>query len=335
MWREVVVRKGILFAIFLAFSCLSAQPWKPWKVSSTFCKDADGYESFRTMKGKDSSGAWWQIAWEPEAVVVTAPDGTRKALDPTFPVEAHPHGAMSIHPADITHWRHWAWECLRLQIDTGRNGIGQYFHLFIVIDRKSKDWAVCQGRAEEEGLKGPVLGDQDLMLRWNDEDDQRPLRIRHEWKAVRTPGGIRVDAPPVTYQLEYGYPYWFRFWSDAMAQDPDVAEHQGWLSVAWPIVRTEQTGGTAHASRTAIPRALGKQVWRLGTGPDLWFPVKGTVRFRWEKEVEIRRYARPVERVTSADAARLGAGGGWEVILRRDDKGAYLGAMLIERRPGQ
>lgn len=328
------MRLFILIAALMMGPCLSAQQWIPWKVSASFTKDSEGYKAFRSIKGKDSTGALWQITWDPAAVVVTAPDGSHKALDKAFPVEARPHGAMSISNSDIERWRHQNWECLRLRINTGRNGIGMDYYLVVVIDRRSTDWAVCSGRVTDESIEGPTLRGDHLVFQWSDEEDKRPLRVKHEWRAVRTAEGIRVSTPPVIYQLEYGYPYWFRFWSDVTSPDRDVAEHQGWLSVAWQLTGADKSGGTANSVRTAIPKAPGKQVWRKGTGPDIWFPVVGTVKFRWEEEVEVRRFAHPVEKVPPPIAADLAADGGWEVVMTRDGKGKYIGAMLVGRKQG-
>lgn len=313
---------------------LFAQKWTPWEVSAVFQKDSEGYESFRSMRGKDSTGAPWQVAWGTTGVVVTAPDGSQKTLDKAFPVEAHPHGGMSISKSDIEKWKYRDWECLRVRIDTGRNGIGMDYYLVVVVDRRTKAWAVCSGRVSGDSIQGPILDGNDLTLHWSDEEDDRPLRVKHEWKISRIPGGVRVTAPPITYQLEYGYPYGYRFWSDVVSSNPDVAEHMGWLSVAWKISGVDKVGGTADSTQTAVPRVPGKQVWHLGTGPDIWFPVVGTVKFRWEKEVEVRRFAHPVEKVAPQIAAGLAAGGEWDLIVTRDDKGKYMGAMLIERRPG-
>jgi len=325
------VRGLILIAALVTGSYLSAQKWMPWKVSPVFTKDSDGYESFRSIRGKDSTGAPWQISWDSSGVTVTAPDGSRKALDKTFPVEAHPHGGMSISTADIQRWHDRNWECLRVRIDTGRNGIGMEYYLLVVVDRRSKNWTVCSGRITAESIEGPILRGDDLVLRWDDEEDKRPLRVKHEWKVSHTMDGIRSNTPVVLYQLEYGYPSWFRFWSDITSPNPDTAEYQGWRSIAWRIVNPDTSGGTATSLRDSIPKVPGKQVWRKGTGPDIWFPVKGTLKFKWDKEVEVRRYARSPERMAPEAASKLAATDGWEVILKRDADGQYLGAMLVEK----
>lgn len=325
------MRPFILMAALMMEPRLSAQQWTPWKVSATFAMDSEGYKSFRNMKGKDSTGAVWQITWDPAAVVVTAPNGSRKALDKAFPVEAHPHGAMSISNSDIEHWRNRGWECFRVRIDTGRNGIGLDYYLVVVIDRRSGEWAVCSGRVADESMEDPSLVGDSLTLRWSDEEEKRPLRIKHEWGAVRTEGGLRVINSPVVYQLEYGYPYWFRFWSDVTSPDPNIAEHQGWLSVAWRVAGVDKSGGAAESARTSIPKVPGKQVWQRGTGPDIWFPVMGTVKFRWAEEVEARRFSCSVEKLHPEAAVRLATQGGWDIVLTRDGKGNYLGAMLIEK----
>ncbi len=43
-------------------ACLFAQKWTPWVVSADFQKDSEGYESFRSVRGKDSTGGLWQVA---------------------------------------------------------------------------------------------------------------------------------------------------------------------------------------------------------------------------------------------------------------------------------
>lgn len=328
------MRALIIIAALMMGPSMSEQKWTLWRVSASFAKDKEGFKSFRALKGKDSDGGIWQINWEPAAVVVIAPDGSRKALDRAFPVEAYPRGGMSISNSGIERWRHRDWECLRVRIDTGRNGIGMDYFLVVVIDWRSKDWAVLCGRDSDESIEGPLLFGDDLALRWNDEEDKRPLGVKHEWRGVRNANGIRVITPPVIYQLQYGYPYWFRFWSDVTSPDPDQAEQQGWRSIAWGIKTSNESGGTAIAAKSAIPKRPGKQVWQKGTGPVIWFPVKGIVAFKWEQEVEVIRIARPEARVTPQEASRLATTGAWELILKRDSEGKFLGSMLIGKESG-
>jgi len=319
----------VLIAALLAGTAVHAQSWTPWQVAATLTKDQDGFRSFQCFKGKDSTGAAWQINWAPPGVFVSSPDGQRKNLPKAFPVEAHPEGGMTVSKAGVECWATQGWECLRILIDTGRNGIGLDYFILITIDHRSKDWAVCSGRITDESIEGPDLHGDDLIVRWSDEEEERPLRTNHEWHCTRTQGGILTSKPPVTYQFEYGYPHWFRFWSDTRSPDPDEAEQAGWSSVSWKIATADQGGGTAFASGTAVPKKPGKQVWQKGTGPDIWFPETGTVNFQWAQEVEVRRRSVPVEKVSARTAAELASTGEWNLIIKRDADGTYLGTMLI------
>lgn len=118
---------------------------------------------------------------------------------------------------------------------------------------------------------------------------------------------------------------------DGSSTDPDKAEQAGFLTISWDMAEVTPAGGTASADRNAIPKDPGKQVWRKGTGPDTWFPVKGSIRFKWEDEVEVRRFAKPVEMATPRDAFRLAATGDWRLVIKREGDGRFLGSMLIQK----
>jgi hypothetical protein len=321
---------AMLIGAWHAGTSLGAQEWSPWMTTATFSKDKEGFESFKTLNGLDSNGRKWTIEWARNGVIIHGPDGVTQGLGGAFPTEAHPRGGMSISRSDIQLLKRENWEFQRVLIDTGRNGIALYYFIFIAQELKTKAWKAIGGRVADENLEDPV-GDRDgVILRWADEHDERPLVIHHQARVNNSSGQLKLLNMAPTYQLMYGYPVWCRFWADDMSDDPDVAENTGWLSVAWKLGNASLLGGSATSERNSIPRKPGRQVWKPGSGGDVWFPMPGQVEFTWPAEVEIRAFMGKYRRVSPKAAFRLATTNAWDVVLTRESDGTFRGAMLIE-----
>lgn len=324
-----------ILALFLMVGItLQAQKWDRWGVTTTVDQASEeGYKSIESLAGRDSAGRLWRIIWAGKRVKVIAPDRTMKLVDKSFPSEAHRNGIMSIWRDGTEHWRSGDWECFKVLINTGRVGNPLDHFLLIVYDWKTKGWEICFGRVQGEDLDDPLIVGDQLSLKWRDEFNRRPLGILSEVKISRSSRGLKKEGKPPVYQLEYGYPMPYRFWSNLRTTDPDRAEFGGFQSISWEILGSTRSGGSAFAPRTFIPTVPGKQIWSEGDGPVVWFPEAGGVEFNWDDSVEVRRFGKSVEKVSPKKAAELAESRAWGVVLTRDPDGAFLGSMLVRSKP--
>lgn len=322
--------RWVVFAVALCMgSFLWGGDWQPWAASTEWKEAHDGFSYIRRIDWKDTSGNRWGVEWVHDSVEITAPDGKSKKVTKPF-ITANAH---HVDKREILHWMESDWECFGVLVGTGRNGIALNYFLIILRDTRSGAWDTGFGRATWDGCPEPSIKGDEVALRWSDEMKGRCLTVGHQWTFRRRGNSISLIKAAPRYRLEYGYPSWFRFVGDSTSVNPDVAEHLGFRSIAWKVVNPNRDGAMADSDRNAIPKDPGKQVWREGTGPDVWFPEVGQVAFRWENPVEIRRFAEPVRKATPTDAARMAATGQWDVVLTKDEKGLYLGAMLVEQKP--
>lgn len=308
---------------------LQAQAWRPWSSRPRLATDAKGFSCMQGLAWKDSDGRRWRLRVHQGALQVTGPDGS-STWDHTLDPDAfEPEGLSTFH-LSRQWWCHSAWEGFRLRLNTGRCGIDLSSYVTLVIHRGTGHWALVGQRVSDGTDEGPRAVGTTLTLRWCDESETRPLRIHRRWTADASPEGLKIlDAPPL-YQLESGYPFWFRFWADVRDTDPNRAERNGWRSVAWRLSAPSLRGGHATSERRAIPKVPGKQVWRKGTGPDVWFPVPGRVGFRWDDEVDVFQGTHPPRRMKGPAAGLLAKQGEWGVVLKRQGDGSFLGTVLVE-----
>jgi len=321
-----LMRVLALLAVMVFGPRLQGRDWQPWAASIAWRKE-DGFSYVQRVSWENEKALHWQVEWENGGVVVTGPDGVqRKAAEPFIQKEAH-----YFDDSGILRWKQGDWECFSVIVGTGRNGIPLSYFLVVVHDLKSHAWDLGYGRVVSEGCPDPRIARNSVAFAWRDEVRDRCLNVNHRWVFRRAGKSLEVVKDPPRYRLEYGYPAWFMFVGDGSSTDPDKAEQAGFLAISWNLAEVTQEGGTASADRNAIPKDPGKQVWRKGTGPDTWFPARGSIRFKWEDEVEVRRFAKPVEKATPRDASRLAATGEWRLVIKREGDGRFLGSMLIQR----
>ncbi|BDU74544.1 hypothetical protein [Mesoterricola silvestris] len=300
--------------------------WKPWKAKMEWAVEEDGFSYLRNILWKDGANQVWQVRWEQERVKVIAPDGTSKeALAPFITSQAH-----YVDKDQILHRQSSGWECHGILVGTGRNGIPLNYFLVVVVDPQSRSWELLYGRTTWDGCPDLVIKPGSVTVEWQDDVPKRELRMESKWTVSRKEGGVTLQKDTPMYRLQHGYPAWFMFTADDASPNPDEAEHLGLLSVCWDIWKTDMQGGIARSNKAAIPKDPGNQVWRKGSGPDTWFPEPGEVRFRWEKEVEVRRLGMPLRTVSPEEASKMARDGSWRLFLTRDHDGQFLGDKIIE-----